>query len=210
MTIMGEDILKLVLAVLVGGVIGTEREFRDKSAGFRTMIFVTFGATLFTMLSFHFLDNSARVAANIVTGIGFLGAGAILRGDGGKIAGLTTASTIWLVAALGMGIGSGLYLLVGASTLIVLLVLWVFPLFEHWLDNLRDSHVYCLAMSLDYARQNPVEEIFRSCGVRVYKQSISKQGGQVRYTLQTIGRRYCHRQLISRLMDDDEILEFQY
>lgn len=210
MTVVLEDVIKLVLAVVVGGLIGLEREFRDKSAGFRTIIFVTFGATLFTMLSFHFLDNSARVAANIVTGIGFLGAGAILRGEGGKIAGLTTASTIWLVAALGMGIGCGLYLLIGVSTSIVLLVLWVFPLFEHWLDDQRDAYRYEVVVPLAIARQRGLEDIFRACGVRIYGQSVSREGDRVRYSFQTIGRRRCHRQLVAALLEDGEILEFRY
>jgi putative Mg2+ transporter-C (MgtC) family protein len=96
------------MAVLVGGIVGAEREYQDKAAGFRTIILITLGSTLFTIFSLS-MDpgfTQTRVAANIVTGIGFLGAGAIVR-DGGRIAGLTTAATIWLSAALGMGIGAG-------------------------------------------------------------------------------------------------------
>ena len=111
---MDPDILiKLAAAVLVGGLIGAEREFRDKAAGFRTIIFIALGSTLFTVFSSLLAgqeNDPARIAANIVTGIGFLGAGAIMR-DGGRVAGLTTAATIWLTAALGMGIGSGRILL---------------------------------------------------------------------------------------------------
>lgn len=210
MTISGEEILKLALAILVGGLIGFEREFRDKSAGFRTIIFITLGATLFTMLSFHFLDNSARVAANIVTGIGFLGAGAILRGEGGRVAGLTTAATIWLAAALGMGIGSGLYLLTGVATLLILLILWIFPFFEHWLDKRRDAHTYEITLSLGSPRIRALEEIFHDCGVRIHKQYVWKQGDRVIYTLQTVGRRDCHKRLIPMLMGDPEIVEFRY
>ena len=89
------EMLKLGLAVLIGGVIGAEREFRDKAAGFRTIIFITIGATLFTIFSSILAGDKdpTRIAANIVTGIGFLGAGAIIR-EGGRVAGLTTAATI--------------------------------------------------------------------------------------------------------------------
>jgi len=210
MVISSEEIIKLVLAILVGGLIGAEREFRDKSAGFRTIIFITLGATLFTILSLHFLDNSARVAANIVTGIGFLGAGTILRGEGGKVAGLTTASTIWMVAALGMGIGRGLYLLVGITTLIILIVLWIFPAFESWLDNMHDTHNYEVTLSLGSPTLATLEETVRRCGVRIYHQSVWKHGDRVVYTWQAVGRRHSHRQLISLLMADAEVIEFRY
>lgn len=210
MTISTEEILKLAVALVVGGLIGAEREYRDKAAGFRTIIFITLGATLFTMLSFHFLDNSARVAANIVTGIGFLGAGAILHGNGGKVTGLTTASTIWLVAALGMGIGSGLYLLVGVCTLIILVVLWVFPVFETWLDSLYDTRTYEIALPLPYARFARLEETFRNCGVRIRKRSVCKQGNRIVYNLQTIGKRRCHEKIVSALIEDAEVMEFRY
>lgn len=210
MTLSAEDMLKLAMALIVGGLIGAERELRDKAAGFRTIIFITLGATLFTMLSFHFLDNSARVAANIVTGIGFLGAGAILHGNGGKVTGLTTASTIWLVAALGMGIGSGLYLLVGACTAIILVVLWIFPFFEGWLDSLYDTRKYEIILPLSSANLARLRETVRNCGLRVRKQAIGKQNDRLAYTLQAVGKRRSHEQLVSALMEDAEVMEFRY
>src|SRR5688572_24423648 len=137
MDLVAEDILKLVIAIGIGSVIGAEREYRDKSAGFRTLVFICVGSTLFTMLSLKIATDSdpARIAAQIVTGVGFLGAGTILR-ERGQIAGLTTAAMIWLTAALGMGVGSGNYLLSSVGTVIVLIVLWVFPFLEHRIDNL--------------------------------------------------------------------------
>lgn len=99
--ILTEDLIKLGVAILVGGIIGAEREFRDKAAGFRTLILITVGSTLFTIFSLRMDPGFAqtRIAANIVTGIGFLGAGAIIR-EHGRVGGLTTAATIWLSAAL--------------------------------------------------------------------------------------------------------------
>ena len=84
-----ENLIKIGAAVLVGGIIGAEREYQDKAAGFRTIILITLGSTLFTIFSLNmdFGNTQTRIAANIVTGIGFLGAGAIVR-DGGRIAGL--------------------------------------------------------------------------------------------------------------------------
>src|SRR5512138_2976902 len=128
MIVSPEDILKICLALVAGGLIGIEREFRDKAAGFRTLIFICVGAALFTIFSTKLAGDRdpTRIAANIVSGVGFLGAGVILR-DGGRVIGLTTAATIWLTAALGMGIGGGEYLLVAIGVVITLVVLWVFP-----------------------------------------------------------------------------------
>jgi putative Mg2+ transporter-C (MgtC) family protein len=111
-TIETDDILKLLLSVVLGGLIGGEREFYDKPAGFRTNILICMGSTLFTMFSLkvgsHYGMDPARIAAQVVTGIGFLGAGAIIR-RGEAITGLTTAAAIWLVASIGMGVGAGYY-----------------------------------------------------------------------------------------------------
>src|SRR5687767_11344989 len=108
------DVIKLVLAIFCGGLIGIEREYHDKTAGFRTNILICLGATLFMKFSLRFgtsAQDPVRIAAQIVSGVGFLGAGAIVR-EGKFIKGLTTASTVWFTAALGMGIGGGFFGLV--------------------------------------------------------------------------------------------------
>jgi putative Mg2+ transporter-C (MgtC) family protein len=104
-----DAVLLVVLAVTSGAWVGTERQRREKAAGLRTMALVALGSCVFTMVGFAFTSNSGdsgRVAAQIVTGIGFLGAGALLRGAYG-VEGMTTAATIWVVAAIGMSIGAG-------------------------------------------------------------------------------------------------------
>src|ERR1700744_1708962 len=103
-------IWKLVLAVVIGGALGAEREYRSKSAGFRTMTLICLGATLFTIVSELIGAKGApeRIAPNVVVGIGFVGAGVIFKGDShSKASGVTTAAMIWVTAALGMGIGAG-------------------------------------------------------------------------------------------------------
>src|SRR5574339_1312479 len=132
-SLLTENLIKLGMAVLLGGLVGAEREFQDKAAGFRTIILITVGSLLFTLFSMS-MDpgfTRTRIAANIVTGIGFLGAGAIVR-EHGRIGGLTTAATIWLSAALGMGIGAGELAFVSITTLAVLFVLLIFPRLELW------------------------------------------------------------------------------
>ena len=135
-TLAGWDaLLRLVLACVLGGAVGFEREMRDREAGIRTHLLVSLGAALFTIVSaygFHeFLAGGGtivradptRIAAQIVTGIGFLGAGAIIR-EGLSVRGLTTAATLWVVAALGMACGAGYYWPAAAATALTLLALW--------------------------------------------------------------------------------------
>jgi len=125
---MGTEVtmmLRLLLSAVLGGVIGFEREREKKPAGLRTHILICLGACLFTVVSIYgFGGDIARVAAGVVTGIGFIGAGAIIRGGReGIIAGLTTAATIWSVAGIGLAAGAGLYLVAVVATLLILLVL---------------------------------------------------------------------------------------
>jgi putative Mg2+ transporter-C (MgtC) family protein len=123
-----ELIRRLLLAAALGGMLGAEREFRQKSAGFRTNILIAMGSALFTIASLTLAadrSDPTRIAAQIVTGVGFLGAGAILRTDN-RVHGMTTAATIWVNAALGVTAGAGEYHLAfvgGAITLAVLLIL---------------------------------------------------------------------------------------
>ena len=118
--------LRMVVAVVCGAVIGAEREWHGKPAGLRTNILISLGASIFTLIAMkiagQFSSDPARMAAQVVTGIGFLGAGAIIRAEGG-VHGLTTAATIWLVAAIGMCCGAGYYFLAGTSTAVTFLVL---------------------------------------------------------------------------------------
>jgi putative Mg2+ transporter-C (MgtC) family protein len=130
-----EILLRVVLAAGLGGAIGLERELREREAGLRTHMLVSVGAALFTLVSaFAWTDwqfsnasgvvfDPTRIAAQIVTGIGFLGAGAIIR-QGLSIRGLTTAATLWVVAAIGMATGAGFYTAAVITTVLVLFSLW--------------------------------------------------------------------------------------
>jgi putative Mg2+ transporter-C (MgtC) family protein len=124
---------KLILATILGGAIGLEREVAGKPAGLRTNILICVGAALFTQLSIDIAQvgfssvgqpygDTTRIAAQIVSGIGFLGAGAILHG-GGSVVGLTTAATIWVVAAIGAAVGAGAYVDACGATILIMLIL---------------------------------------------------------------------------------------
>lgn len=121
-----EMVLRLLLAVGLAALIGLERQYARKPAGLRTHLLVCTGAALFTIASIYGFGegaDSARVAAGIVAGIGFLGAGTIVSTREGILVGLTTAASIWAVAAIGLAAGAGLYILAPVATLIVLIVL---------------------------------------------------------------------------------------
>jgi putative Mg2+ transporter-C (MgtC) family protein len=137
-----EALVRLAFACGLGGIVGFERELRDREAGVRTHLLVSLGSALFTIVSaygFHeFLAGGSnivradptRIAAQIVTGIGFLGAGAIIR-EGLSVRGLTTAATLWVVAAIGMACGAGYYWPAAAGTALTILALWPLRIFAY-------------------------------------------------------------------------------
>jgi putative Mg2+ transporter-C (MgtC) family protein len=121
-----EMVLRLLLAAALGAAIGYQRERARKPAGLRTHILICIGAALFAVVSaygFGMTADPSRVAAGIVAGIGFIGAGAIIRREGGIVEGLTTAATIWAVAAIGLAAGAGLYIVSAVTTAVVSIVL---------------------------------------------------------------------------------------
>lgn len=211
LTIEAIDILKLLLAMIAGGLIGLEREWRDKAAGFRTMIFICVGSALFTILSMRIGQadgETTRISANIVTGIGFLGAGVILR-EGGRVVGLTTAATIWLVAALGMGIGAGEPVLAGVATLLSIVVLWLFPFLETTVDKLHDSRLYRVNCGASVTKFNEVEQRFRDCGLRIASHKWSKDGDHLVGQWFVSGKPARHAAMVQLLQNDPNVREFE-
>lgn len=126
---MGEQIIRLVLAIVLGLAIGFEREKAHKPAGLRTHMLVCLGSCLFTLISLKFSVDPARVAAGIVTGIGFIGAGTIIA-EREKIVGITTAASLWITAAIGLALGIGDYMLAIMSSAFTILVLFSRTIFK--------------------------------------------------------------------------------
>jgi putative Mg2+ transporter-C (MgtC) family protein len=136
--------LRLLVAAGLGAVIGLEREFRQKPAGLRTNILIAVGSALFTTISILLAEGHPggtpdRIAAQIVTGIGFLGGGTILQ-SGNNIHGMTTAATIWVNAAIGMAAGTGAYAMAAAATFITMVVLLVLPPIERHFERRAGFH----------------------------------------------------------------------
>jgi putative Mg2+ transporter-C (MgtC) family protein len=211
MILAPEDLLKLLLAVILGGLVGAEREYRDKAAGFRTIILTCLGATMFTMLSLKMAGargDPARIAAAIVVGIGFLGAGAILRGDK-HIVGLTTASTIWVAAALGMGVGSSQYLLSLVVAVAVLVVLLVFPMVEARIDRTRESRTYEVTAGASVETCNRIETLLRDTGLRIRSSDRRRSGQEMVCRWDAIGPPAAHQRVMDELLEHPDIIGFR-
>lgn len=142
-------LVRLAIAAGFGMIIGIERELREQAAGLRTHMLVAIGSCLFTLVSAYGFEgisgavnpDPSRVAAQIVTGIGFLGAGAILR-EGLSVRGLTTAASLWVVAAVGMAVGLGMYWASGVAVAITVVSLWALRPFRRRLRHYGDSSHY--------------------------------------------------------------------
>lgn len=207
MVVQPEEILKLVLAVLVGGLIGAEREFRDKAAGFRTMILICVGAALFTIFSARFASD--RVASNIATGVGFIGAGVIMR-ETGRVTGLTTAAAIWLTAALGLGLGLGSYLFVFITTVVIMVVFWFFPPLEEQIKRAREDRLYEVTCSLRPEKAAELRALLRQNGLHPKGEKEAKVAGCLRWTCDAYGSPVAHGRFVQALFADSEVHEFRY
>ena len=203
--------IRIVFAALVGGLIGLEREYRDKSAGFRTMILIAVGSALFTIFSEVIGTKHGtpdRIAASVVTGVGFLGAGVILK-DGIKIRGLTTAASIWLVASLGMGMGEGEIVFSGTIGLAILLILFFLPPFERLIDAWHDFANFKVIIRNTDKAEEKVMNIFKDAKVKVVHVSRAKTPKKERVLyLQIKTTRARHGVVDRALANDKSIIAF--
>ncbi|HEY8971574.1 MAG TPA: MgtC/SapB family protein [Puia sp.] len=211
----GEILWRLALAVIIGGLIGAEREYRSKSAGFRTLSLICLGACLFTVLSQLIGVEHApeRIASNVVVGIGFVGAGVIFRGDTShsKINGITTAAMIWVTAALGMGIGAGYKLISCAACLLVLVVIIVFSLLEGWIDRMNQIRNYKIACVFENETLHRFEELFKSHHLKFRRSRQSKSSANIitgEWVVQ--GTEQDHRHCIHEILRDQRVQAFEF
>jgi putative Mg2+ transporter-C (MgtC) family protein len=177
-------IVKIFLACLLCGLIGLERQWRQKAAGFRTHLLVGLGSTMFTLVSIHGFagPDPSRVAAQIVSGIGFIGGGAILR-HGLSVRGVTTAATLWLVAAIGMSVAVGWYEPALVATGMALLTLILLTNLEAFLPALPMPMQVLLKVTLDADQQTLLQERFAAHAWVVRRGALATESaGKVRLT----------------------------
>jgi putative Mg2+ transporter-C (MgtC) family protein len=218
----GELALRIGLAAVLGGAIGLERELREREAGLRTHLLVALGAALFTVVSaygwadFHFsraggvVFDPTRIAAQIVTGIGFLGAGAIIR-QGLSVRGLTTAATLWVVAAIGVAAGAGYYSAAVLTAALVLLSLWplrilAYRLFARARPGERRLEVELRPAQSAVALVGALEEV----GARIETLELEDAGDRRRVTVRAAFEPELEAAAAARLVELDEVTAIRW
>lgn len=210
MTFELEYIIRLLVALVLGGIIGAERERHKKAVGLRTLILISVGSALFTILSIHMAgpngENPGRVAANIVSGIGFLGAGVILE-DRGRVVGLTTAATIWIAAAIGMASGAGEYILAVATALIVMIVLLLFTRLEDYLEISSEERTYEITAKISWDKYRELKTLFKEHDLVINRTKQEKKEEYMVCTFEVLGSTKKHEKVVQKLLSDKEIKE---
>jgi putative Mg2+ transporter-C (MgtC) family protein len=211
--------VRVALAGVLGGAIGAERELRERGAGLRTHMLVSIGAALFTLVSaygwqdFRFSTPSGivfdptRIAAQIVTGIGFLGAGAIIR-QGLSVRGLTTAATLWVVAAIGLAAGAGYYSAAVITTVLVLFALWPLRMIAFRLfSRVRPERARLIVELRAGETGAPLLEVLEQSDVRPVQLEFEEEGGRRRAAVQMdLPRGFDQTAIIALLMEREGIV----
>lgn len=204
------EVNKFLLATFLCGLIGAEREFRGKQAGLKTMIMIGLSSTLFTVLSVKIgLGSQDRIASNIVTGIGFLGAGVIFKEDN-KINGLTTACVIWIVAAIGMAIGGGYYMQSVGVTGVVLAALLIFPFVERFVEGHWTKRIYRIAKKYENESLDTYEESIKTSKLKLHRGKQELSNGIISGSWTAVGTPRNHKKFVDKMLQDHKILEFDF
>jgi putative Mg2+ transporter-C (MgtC) family protein len=204
-----EDIVKLLIAAGLGALIGLEREYHGKAAGLRTMMLISIGSTLFTVISTKLGTDAGRIASNIVTGIGFIGGGIIFR-EHNRVSGITTAATAWATAALGMCVGIGYYEIALASSVLVLFVLYVLVPIQDLINRYNQLRNYRIVCKYQQKTLKNYENLFKELGLRAKRGVQNRVGNTIVGTWSIQGPERKHDKLTKILLNDDEVLEFDF
>jgi putative Mg2+ transporter-C (MgtC) family protein len=218
-----QELLRVVVAAGLGGAVGLERELREREAGFRTHLLVSVGSCLFTLVSaygFHeFLvgggnivrTDPTRIAAQIVTGVGFLGAGAIIR-QGFSVRGLTTAATLWVVAAIGMASGAGYYSAAVITTALVLFSLWPLRIISFRVMSRYRPETDRLLVQLPTGESPaPVIEKLESLGGRLQSLAVGQEADRRTVLMDvTVPQKTDAPAIVARLSELEHVLEVRW
>ena len=198
--------MKIACAFGAGALLGLERESRSKPAGLRTIILITIGSTLFAMLSYSLpTDSPDRIASNIITGVGFVGAGVIFR-EGLNLKGITTAATIWVASSIGMAIGFGNYWLAAATLGVALVTLTILPRVELRLDTYKLRKTYKVTFDVHNVELTQFEHLLREKKIRFIKDKLVKHDRQVCGYYAVITSKENHTWLEEQLLTDKHVV----
>jgi putative Mg2+ transporter-C (MgtC) family protein len=209
-SVVGLSMVRLVLAAVLGGFIGLEREVKHRSAGLRTNMFICFGAAMFTILSDQLATghtgDHTRIAAQIIPGIGFIGAGSILHAQGRLITGLTTAATLFVVASIGMAVGGGLYLTAVFATGVIVIALFLLGKTEQTLNLKLLLNTYEVTGKNADGITAEVNRILESNHSMMKNVQVAATKEHVRVQFELAGRRK-EQQKILRALQQSSLLE---
>ncbi|WP_343690673.1 MgtC/SapB family protein [Chitinophaga sp.] len=203
-------ILKVVVSCLAGALLGMEREFHHKAAGMRTLTLICVGSTLFTILSVEIgLPNSPdRVASNIITGVGFIGAGVIFKGTY-SIDGITTAATIWIAAALGIAVGMSHYVLVAIALILVLMILHGLKIIERKISGIREKKIICISYDTSITPDFDFHGIFKLYHLKHKHMTISRSRSVIENRFEIKGRPADIKEMSHYLQNNPDICQFE-
>ncbi len=205
-----DNSIKLLVSTVLGAAIGAEREYKGRNVGFRTIILITLGSTLFTILSFILGEKNdpSRIASNIVTGVGFLGAGAIFR-DGASVKGVTTASIIWISAAIGMACGIAQYEFAVLVTFTVLFILLGFAGVQKFIDRYNKEVVYKITFDNNLEIKTELENSMKTHQLKFDWIRQSKFNNQLIIEYEIRGSDKSHEAFVRHLTLTTSIIRFE-
>ncbi len=209
---MEDDMVwRVGMAVLTGALVGAEREYRSKSAGFRTMVLISVGAAIFTYCSLWIGSpgNPDRIASNIATGIGFIGAGVIFKGDN-KVNGLTTAATIWAVAAMGMLCGSGQYDHAMLVCGVILIIQLGFILIENKIDLYNQVRTYKIVCNYEHKTLHAYQKSLLDHHLRVQSEKQTKTKDLIIGEWRVAGHARNHEKFVKGILEDNKVIDFEF
>jgi putative Mg2+ transporter-C (MgtC) family protein len=205
-----EIAVRLLISFGVGAAIGLEREYRSKAAGLRTMIMICLGSTIFTEISINLGGaNPDRIAASIVSGVGFLGAGVIFK-DGLTVTGITTATTIWISAALGTAVGAGEYFIAIVGSGVVLIVLTALEKFQHLVERFHQSRNYKIIFKNDLAFESFLEQSIKELRLNFKKRRDFREDNCLIVIYEVYGNEKQLDEFNKLLKSDPRVISFGY
>ena len=203
-----EDLISIAVSILCGSIIGFERQYNNKSAGFRTIILISLGSTIFTIVSKHGTGSDDRIAANIITGIGFIGAGVIFK-DKLSVLGLTTAAVIWTTAGIGMATGIGYHMLAFGLTIFTIIILSLFGRVEYLIDRLPHTKAVNLTFhNTDINNIYILEETLKNKKIKSKRLMMNKSKGQLFVILRVKGSQKQFVELNEELIKMESIMDY--
>lgn len=204
------DLIAIGVSILAGSLVGLEREYKNKSAGFRTIVLICLGATAFTIVSRYGVGSDDRIAANIITGIGFIGAGVIFK-DKFSVMGLTTAAVIWVVAGIGMAAGIGYYGLSLTVSVITVLVLAVFNKVESAMERVFLTRtIFVIFQDMNTDNLEALKQVMDKHHIKYTRKTVSKRARKLSVVFELNADRKNLQQFNNEMMGLVYVEEFYY